>query len=463
MGRPVRGRWIAERFRRIASGAILALFGVSAVYCQDIPERGNDRPDSGRSDSRLPSAVTEAPDWIGAGAPFDVAAFFAALPPGRNAAPLYLDAFFEFDSGMAACFPAGSERDHRIQASEDRSNRYMELHGALEKDSKPVPAEAIDAVIKLYETGFGKLAQAQQRDRCVFEAGLGEEARIPHVQAARQVVRVASLRVRRAVERGDFDAAIRDVETVLRLDRDLRPRGSMITQMVAGAITEQEVCAKMVKAILAAPGLRVDHCDRLLKVFLNHDTTSSDGYAEGLRVEYLTARVSLRNPVGKQAKSIAQPSPAESSRLVRDLNDQYRALLGFDGLPYAERLEKLETVKFLGPVVVAFSRAMGRVTASLRGAECWCIMRRWHLTHRGLPRSLLVAAKEAGLKAIPADPFDGQPMRVAVVLGGPVVYSVGKDGHDDLAQADSKFDTQPGDLIFRMPLVDVRHEPSTSQ
>jgi hypothetical protein len=461
MGRPARGRWIAERFRRTACGAALALFGVSVVCCQNIPGRGDDRPDLGRADARLPGAVSEAPDWIGAGAPFDVAAFFAALPRDRNAAPLYLDAFFEFDSGVAACFPAGRERDHRIQAAEDRSNRYMELHSALEKDSKPVPAEAIDAVIKLYETGFRKLAQAQQRDRCVFEAGLGDEARIPHIQPARQVARVASLRVRRAVERGDFDAATRDVETVLRLVRDLRPRGSMVTQMVAGAITERDVCANMVAAILTAPGLRVDHCDRLLKVFLSHDTTSSDGYAEGLRMEYLAARVSLRNPVGKQTESVAQLSTSESSRLVRDLNDQYRALLGFDGLPYAGRLEKLGTVKFLDPVVVAFSKTMGRVTANLRAAECWFIMRRWHLTHRGLPRTLLVAAKEAGLKAIPADPFDGQPMRVAVVLGGPVVYSVGKDGHDDGAQADSKFDTQPGDLIFRMPLVDIRHEPSS--
>src|SRR5262249_56533690 len=108
------------------------------------------------------------------------------------------------------------------------------------------------------------------------------------------------------------------------------------------------------------------------------------------------------------------------------------------------------------PVVAAFSQAMGRVTASLRAAECWIIMRRWQLTHRGLPRTLLVAAKEAGLKAIPTDPYDGQPMHVAVLEGEPVVYSVGKDGHDDGAQKDSQYDTQPGDLIFRMPTVDMR-------
>jgi hypothetical protein len=109
-------------------------------------------------------------------------------------------------------------------------------------------------------------------------------------------------------------------------------------------------------------------------------------------------------------------------------------------------------------VVVLFARATGRATATLHATECLIVMRRWQLTHRGLPRALLLAAKEAGLKAIPTDPYDGQPMRVAVLEGEPVVYSVGKDGHDDGAQKDSQFDTQPGDLIFRMPPVEMRHE-----
>jgi hypothetical protein len=431
---------------------------VIAVLGQDIPRRGSDRPDAGRPYPRLPGAVTEAPDWIGTDAPFDIAALFAAPPRDRNAAPLYLDAFFEFEAGIAACFPEGPDRDRRLRAAEDSTNRYIELYRMLEKDPKAVPAQAIDAVIKLYEPGFRKLAEAQRLDRCVFEAGLGDEARIPHIQAARQVARLASPRVRRAVERGDFDAAIRDVEAVLRLVRDLRPRGSMVTQLVAGEITEQVVCADIVRAILTDPGLRVDHCDRLLKVFLSHEVGSSDGYAEGLRIEYLTARISLRDLVRKQAQFVAQSSPTESSRLVRDLNDHYRTLLGLDGLPYAGRLEKIATLKFWEPVVVAFSQAMGRVTASLRAAECWIIMRRWQLTHRGLPRTLLVAANQAGLKAIPTDPYDGQPMRVAALEGEPVVYSVGKDGHDDGAQKDSKFDSQPGDLIFRLTPVEMRHE-----
>jgi hypothetical protein len=388
---------------------------------------------------------------------------FAAPPRDRNAAPLYLDALFEFEAGMAVCFPEGPERDRRLRAADDRSERYMELHRVLEKDPKAVPPEAIDAVITLYETGFRMLAEAQRRDPCVFEVGLGDDAPLPHLQSARQVARVASLRVRRAVEQGDFDAAIRAVEEVLRLARDLRPRGSIITQMVAGTIIERDVCDDMVKAVLAGRDLRVEHCDRLLKGFLSHEASSSDGYAEGLRVEYLTARVSLRDLARKQAQVVGQASPAESSRQVRDLTDYYRALLSLDGLPYAARIEKIATLKIWEPGVEALSKAMGRASASLRATECLIVMRRWQLTHRGLPRALLVAAREAGLKAVPADPFDGKPMRVAVLEGQAAVYSVGKDGRDDGGQKDSRFDSQPGDLIYPRPPTARRPESAPAR
>ena len=56
----------------------------------------------------------------------------------------------------------------------------------------------------------------------------------------------------------------------------------MISQLVMAAIT-QVACADPVKTILAGPGLRVAHCDRLLKVLLDHEAKSTDGYAEGLR------------------------------------------------------------------------------------------------------------------------------------------------------------------------------------
>ena len=60
------------------------------------------------------------------------------------------------------------------------------------------------------------------------------------------------------------------------------------------------------------------------------------------------------------------------------------------------------------------------------------------------------------MKDVPADPYDGKPVRLAVVEGQPAVYSVGRDGKDDGGQKDSKFDVQPGDLIYRLAAMQVR-------
>src|SRR5262249_26728187 len=140
-------------------------------------------------------------------------------------------------------------------------------------------------------------------------------ALLPHVQAARQVARIASLRVRRAVEREDFEAAIRDVEMVLRLARDLQPRGSIISQLVAMALT-QLVGADMIVPILLAPGLRAEQCDRLLKVLVAHEAKSPDGYAEGLRSEYVMGRIGLqdlmRNPQ-ELGRDLGAVNPGQSA------------------------------------------------------------------------------------------------------------------------------------------------------
>jgi hypothetical protein len=112
-------------------------------------------------------------------APFDLARFFEAPPPDRNAASLYLDALFEFSSDVAGCFPEGPERIRRHQTAEDRFQRYSTLIERLKHDAKSVSDDEIDEVIKQHEEGFRKIALAQRRDRCVFQSDLGLGARSP--------------------------------------------------------------------------------------------------------------------------------------------------------------------------------------------------------------------------------------------------------------------------------------------
>ena len=82
----------------------------------------------------LPGAVEGPPAWLGKEVPFDLAAYFAAPSPPQNAAPLYLDAFFEFGSEMAECFPPGPETEARAKKSRERLQRLLPFLEAFQRD-----------------------------------------------------------------------------------------------------------------------------------------------------------------------------------------------------------------------------------------------------------------------------------------------------------------------------------------
>ena len=492
--------------------AVLAL-----VAAMSPAARGEGPPEPRSKAPSLPGAVEGAPDWIGDHAPFDVARFFDAPPPGQDAAPLYLNALAEFGDEMAQCFPPGPDRDARGERVKGRNAALLLVQRAIAEAPDTVTAEKIDAAIAPYDEGFHKVAMAQARKRCVFKTGLGLSALLPHAQVARQVVRVAQLRVRRALEKGDIEGAIRDVEVVLRLARDLQPRGYMVAQLVAIAM-DNVVLKELILPILAAPGLKVEHCDRLLLALADREFQGVDPYAEGLRAEYLTARVTLEDFVHHQDKlgkemgvepggsilaklesltrittrlagpvgagpagralvppkspalsnklieaRLARTSPEELHAEVARLDAFSRTLFDLGRVPFAERLRRLpEPNSFLGespmdkilldisPATAAFTQAVGRQAAHLHADNCLIAVRRWQLGHDGPPADLLEAVTAAGMPAVPVDPYDGKPMRLATVEGEPVVYSVGKDGVDDGGLVDSNKDSKPGDQIYRL-------------
>ena len=215
--------------------------------------------------------------------------------------------------------------------------------------------------------------------------------RVPHVQVVGNVARVARLKVHRELERGELEAAIRDLARLLRLSRDLLPRGVMIVDMVS-ASADRSAVEHVIVPMLTAQGLTVVHCDRMLALLREHETRSIDAYSEGLRAEYVSSRATLHgliydqeqlrkewerfgNPVGPSIvaevtepiltsalarrrpyppaagsaaqrtfgqthpsgtsrismRRIAQTTPDELAAQVRKLNELYRGLLGVAG------------------------------------------------------------------------------------------------------------------------------------
>jgi hypothetical protein len=164
------------------SGITLVLLWAITACAQSTGSRGK----SQGAIPRLPGAVSKALDWSLSDAPFDVARHFQGVPQEQNAAPLYLDALYEFGAELEVCFPEGAARSRRSEAARARSKRCKDLvDEASNNPGKELGAGAVDEVIKLYDVGYRKLAEAQRLPRCVFEAGVSAAALLPHAQVSR--------------------------------------------------------------------------------------------------------------------------------------------------------------------------------------------------------------------------------------------------------------------------------------
>ncbi len=219
-----------------------------------------------------------------------------------------------------------------------------------------------------------------------------------------------------------------------------------------------EVTAKeIVLAILAAPALRPEHCDRLLGVLRRHEehAPTPDTYATAVQIEYVTLRSTIllvvrsararphgSRPVASAAKPGASSSPAPSNaespppndidaqieaqfakttpdglaKQVDRVNAYFAALLALKDVPHAERLTRLPDVPTFFPAgddnasivaqllpdVKPAVAAVGRVGATLHAWECLIALRRWQITHEGaMPGDLVTAVRDVGLPACP--------------------------------------------------------------
>ena len=200
----------------------LWFFATGPAEAFQTPGPGKTKRSSAPSEPKLPGAFTRIPDGVAAGAPFDVAAYFAAPPPELNAAPLYLDALFEFDPGMAICFPENAETARRKQIAARRIKSLRDQYQALATAPSSVDAIAVDRIVADLDVGMQKLEDAQAGPAAFFRAA----SIIPHwCRMPRPCARSpASSRcgTRRNLDRGNVDQPLHDLAVFLRLVRDVR-------------------------------------------------------------------------------------------------------------------------------------------------------------------------------------------------------------------------------------------------
>jgi hypothetical protein len=263
----------------------------------------------------------------------------------------------------------------------------------------------------------------------------------------------------------------------------------MVCQLVAVAITLIAV-DQMIPIILASPALRDEHCRQIMELLIRHEVASIDGYREGLRYEYVVFRQILANAV-KDPRGIDRVLGGSDSKpgqrdqdsdiigrlLEQELNtnpsaiadgnarvDEYfRDLLSLDR-PVSEWPDKkfdpmriwngrlyTRIAIMLIPVARASAQAEARAILAPRAAECLVALKLWRNHRKEAPTDLEAVVKAAGILRVPIDPYSGKPLRMAIIDGEPVIYSVGRDGRDDGGRIDSNNDHRSGDQTFRLP------------
>ena len=441
-------------------------------------------------DVSLPEAVTRPPDWLADNAPFDVTAYFDAPPPEENAAPLYLNAFYEFYSDMEDCFPK-EERARRSPVVKRREARLKRIHEAWKKDPASIDSAEADALLAEYKVGFDKLALAQQCKKCVFEPGIDITALVPHLLGAREVFYALEIRSARNLDRGNVDLALDDIEIGLRLSRDIRNRGQIISLLVSTAI-ELSVSKSLVPEILSTKSLTTTQCNRLIELLSRQDR-SADPFLASVQGEYLMCRLFLHDlehrtgcfapdAIGEIEKEkaildsmffkgwtdfVLKQSPQQVRSQVARLDQWYRTIAATarDGVFERARVSdqvcrnlqrKRQVITVLLPAFDSVAHALARTEAIRRGTLCLVALRLWQLDNGTPPPDLKIACEAAGLDGIPLDPYGDGPLQMTMLDGKPVVYSVGPDQKDDGARREWNLDLKApkGDLVFRLPTVE---------
>ena len=475
--------------RQVFCGLLLfstALFGLpteSHVFAAD-------------GDWTLPGQQKTITQWPKASLPFDVDSALAVSDHSRTVTSDYLQALAEFSPDLYACAPRSADIGRRKKVA-DRIQRFNQLIERLAKTPDDVTNREVDKLLAEFNGGFVKLRSIKSSRQFTFETGLDFQTGLPHLDGARNAVRVGMLRVQRLCRKGDIDDAIDDIELLLGLSRDLRPRGFVISQIVSIGM-DSLILNQMVTEVLRSEDVRHKHCERLLRVTVNHAATARDPFKESVTMDYILVRrlmndvqnregmfsaenlkrVGVKNndvgtavgmllglpadgpEVKKLTERLGEMDTEAYRRELQALNASTLKLSTLKQIPFQQfsdeiieievaRMQDCPLAADLDTGLLAVGRAVVRWRAQLGGTQCLLALRRYELLYpKDKPESLLQAIRSAGGRQVPIDAYSGGPMKMAEIDGALLVYSVGIDGIDQSGKMDWKAGSQPGDFLF---------------
>jgi len=308
------------------------------------------------------------------------------------------------------------------------------------------------------------LHAALRRPGCRFPIRIAEgyTALLPHLSRLRADAQLLRLEAVVATERGDADAAINALTNAARCSEFLATEPFFISQLVrlaCAAITVQGTEYLVSRRALTA--IQLSRVEALLERL---------SLSDGLKTSYLGERASIlgaftgagSNPAQSGADGEGNASAGYLPRGTGALRllglaaaDRRLLLQTFDTVlrevdddtpeALARRMKVFEAAVsearrlppkiYSGLMLGGMSKAGERFAsaeAKRRAAQVAVAVERHRLANGGKVPLNLDALVPKVRREIPADPFDGQPLRFRVGAPGYVIYSVGSDLQDNL-------------------------------
>jgi hypothetical protein len=295
-------------------------------------------------------------------------------------------------------------------------------------------------------------------------------AMLPSLNECRNAGNVLSLHAHEEIAHGHVSSAMEDAAAIFGMSRHFGRRPLLISGLVGIAIDgvgnkTLEEALPAVKSRDELAGLRLEELPPLGRVF-QQALRGEERFGLTLYGNMPASQIEIRKGNSIQVQdtrplsSGAGPEGAFFRVFFLDPDAYVGLMENLQNLsiqPYykvRDQLPDLHNVKsghglFTSILAPSLSRAfdtLARVEAIDACAQVAVAMTRYRLDHGTLP-SHLDDLIPAYLAAVPMDPFDGHPLRLAIRNGNWIIYSIGPDGIDD---GGAEMQQGKGDVIFTL-------------
>ena len=359
-------------------------------------------------------------------------------------------------------------------AAENAAGLYAQAFSALTADD---PKSA--TFLSKNQKALALLLQAAERKSCRYPVDLraGLDTKLPHLTNIKKCASLLESEAINQAGRGRTDAATGALLAGVRLARSLENEPILISRLVENAslaITVQGLEQALTRKAFAQ--------DQLLSL----QTALQDGenatpFRRALIAERCSAICCLQLPAAELARLLSQTgnkalatadvaahlkSPAFQEDFEFTL-DFFSNMLAMAELPFPQSLDadngpkpetaaarKLFLSAMLLPALGNLPTKEAEAAARIRVAQTALAVERYRSEHANALPGSLSELTPALIKPVPADPFDGQPLRYKKLpVKGYVIYSIGKDRKDDQGASGPVHEkrSQPHDITFTVP------------